>query len=168
MKTFKTIFAALILAALTTAATAQENVNATASAQVVVELDVEKLQDINFGDVALNATAVLDVVGGAHENVSGAAVSVGKFSVTATQYASIDISWTNTTLAHSTEDLELDYTPAVARTTDEGATTGEPFTAGEIIANEADYFLIGGSLVVPTGANAGTYEGTFTLTAEIN
>ena len=165
MKTFKTILAAVLFLSATNAAVAQETVQASATAQIIVELSVEKVHDINFGELVLNTTANMDVVEGEYNNMNGSP-QFGKFFVDATQYASIAISWTSTDLANGAE--ELVYTPQVAHTTDAEAENGTAFEEGDFIANEADYFLIGGTLVVPTGSPAGTYTGSFTLTAEIN
>lgn len=168
MKTFKTIFAAVLFLSVSSFAVAQDNLQATASAsaEIIVEVNVSKVQDIDFGPLTLNSTANLNVVSGENENLTSSA-QAGKFSVIATQYASIGISWTTGNLVHA-NGTELAYTPQVAHTTDAEATNGDAFTQGNFTAAAADYFLVGGTLVVPTGSPAGTYSGSFTLTAEIN
>ena len=166
MKTFKTILAAVLFLSATSAAVAQNhNATASATAEIIVELDVQILDDINFGELVLNTTANMDVTEGSYSNMTGDR-QFGKFSVIATEHASIGISWTSTDLVNG--ETTLTYTPQVAHTTDEAANFGDEFTASEFIASEADYFLIGGTLVVPQGSSAGTYTGSFTLTAEIN
>ena len=169
MKTFKTILAAVLFLSATSAAVAQENLTATASASasIIVEVEVEKLQDINFGDLVLNTTANMNVVTGTNSNMNGTPLA-GKFSVEATQYASVGISWETGDLTHVGSDFTLVYTPQVARTTDAEAESGAAFTEGNFIASGVDFFLVGGTLVVPEGSPAGEYTGSFTLTAEIN
>jgi hypothetical protein len=168
MKTFKTILAAVLFLSATNVVFAQENLTATAdaTAKIIVEVNVNKLQDINFGELILNTTANLNVIGGANANMNGSP-QFGKFSVIATEHASIGITWETGDLTHS-GGATLAYTPQVAHTTDVAAEDGTEFEEGDFIASEADYFLIGGTLVVPIGSPAGEYEGSFTLTAEIN
>ncbi len=175
MKTFKILFAAIIIAGFATSAMAQDtpitsNANLTASAQIIVEVDVNKVSDLAFGEVAPNTNPTIDPVDN-DNNTNETGASMGKFSVTATPFTNFQVSWTSSNLSHTTETgaADLVFTPKVAITSDNDATEGGLFTSGEeYISDEegVDYFLIGGDIVVPTGAFAGTYDSVFTLTAE--
>ena len=172
MKTLKILFAAVIFAGFATSAMAQinDNANLTASAQIIVTVDVERVSHLNFGEIAPNTNPTIDPVD--NDNDTGeTGAQMGKFSVTATPYSKFEVSWTSSDLTHTEEGSapSLAFNPIVAITSDNTATEGNVFTSEDdytVHTSDINYFLIGGSITVPTNAFAGTYESTFTLTAE--
>ncbi len=182
MKTFKILFAAIIIAGFATTAFASDTDNdaITASAQIVVDISVDQEQDLNFGtDLVPNTNPKFDVTDSDNNEDLGAGATVGRFVVDATAWANFKVTFNYSDLVHTTEDEadDLAFTPMVAINQD-GEDTGTifyndgsfdaAFEGGVYTVDEEgeDYFIIGGNIVIPTGAFAGTYESEFTLTAE--
>jgi len=180
MKTLKTLFAALLITGLSTTAFAiDDNDEITASAGIVVDVSVEMEQDLNFGtDLVPNTNPTLDVTDSDNNEDLGQGSQVGRFLVDATAFANFQITFEYSDLSHTTETEadDLAFTPMVAINQD-GEDTGVLFYDDgfdgafengvyEVDEEGEDYFIIGGNIVIPNGAFAGTYESEFTLTAE--
>ncbi len=175
MKTLKITFAALILTAIFSvnafAQGNQQDATATASAEVMVPLVLNKITDIDFGLVARGDTPNLnpvtgDLTGGA--GLSESNTSIAKFTLTGQEGANILVGWEK-------EDLEgpgdnIVFTPAVSFGDTDGDFGGATITDGSTqeVAVGTNYFWVGGSIAVDANQTAGEYEGSFKLIVEYN
>ncbi len=178
MKTFKILFAAIIIAGFATSAMAQttDNDTATASAVILTEMSVENAEDINFGSILADAanplTPNLNPVTGAATGGAGSFssdTSIGKFVITTGGQANVKFSWVSNDLDGPGPDLG--FTPSVSfglTDGDNGGTIIDNDDVEEIEAAGIGYIWVGGTISVAAGQAPGSYTGDFTLTAEYN
>ena len=177
MKTFKILFAAIIIAGFATTAMAQQEGNrqsetAEATAVVLAELTLEVDEDINWGQVARGDNPNLNPVTG--EATDGAGINnsttaIGRFILTGEGGASILVGWEKEDLDGPGDDIV--FTPAVSYGTGDTDFGGTIITDGStqsIDGAGTNYFWVGGTINVAANQTAGTYEGEFTLTVEYN
>ncbi len=167
MKTFKILFAALIIAGFATTAMATDNqATASAEARVLQDISFNNVTDIDFGGVAANSDVPsLDPITGAVANagLGEFGTSIGKFTIEGTADAEVTISFSTDAV-----DLTLDggsetisYTPEFSYLAGiTGATFGgEALTTSENLDDSGEgSIFVGGSLSGLNGASAGVYS----------
>ncbi len=177
MKTFKILFAAIIIAGFATSAMASSDEDtATASAVILTEMSVEKNEDINFGSILADATADINpalnpTTGAASAGAGGfgSDTAIGKFTISTGGQANVKFSWDSTDLDGTGPDIG--FAPTVSFGTTDGDFGGEEIEnddVEEIPAAGVGYIWVGGTLTVAAGQDPGAYQGSFTLTAEYN
>ncbi|MDR4989065.1 MAG: DUF4402 domain-containing protein [Bacteroidales bacterium] len=171
MKTFKILFAALIIAGFATTVHAQQDTEVTASAVVLQELTVLVPQNVDFGNVSQNVTATLNPSDGVTTN-AGTGAEFGQLTIAGAANTEIFISHPATVnLEHEGSGADLVYTPEMNFNTALGS-GGNPITAaGSEHTLDGDgngWVYIGGSLVVPETADTGEYTGAFDVTIVYN
>ncbi|TVR43424.1 MAG: DUF4402 domain-containing protein [Bacteroidia bacterium] len=176
MKTFKIIFAAVIIAGFATSAMAQngnrQSAEAEAKAVVLAELTLEKTEDINWGQVARGDNPNLNPVTGEATNGAGinnSTTAIGRFILTGEGGASILVGWEKEDLTGPGD--AIGFTPAVSYGTGDTDFGGSIITDGSTQAIDGDgtnYFWVGGTIDVAADQTAGEYQGEFTLTVEYN
>ncbi len=146
---------------------------AEALAVVLAELTLEKTEDINFGQVARGSSPNLNPVTGAPTagaGLNGTATSIGRFDLTGEGGASILVSWDSEDLDGPGDDIV--YNPSVSYGTGDTDSGGTVIAASgatrAIDAGGTNYFWVGGTITVDAAQEAGSYEGSFTLTVEYN
>ncbi len=171
MKTFKILFAAIIIAGFATSAMAQTNQDTetiNANANVLVAMSVNGDRDLEFGDVSPGVNKTIDW----NDETNG-----GIFSINAGAGASIEFSFTTPSeLAHTdgtSSGLTIsgwDGNWADANDTEE-ATNSVNFTGANnvTVPSTGDIFIFLGATVEPDNDQvAGSYTAEVTLTAEYN
>ena len=180
MKTFKILFAALIISGFATSAMATDN-QATASAEATVlqDISVLKVTDIDFGGVAANADEPnLDPISGdvTHAGLGDFGTSIGKFTIEGTAGAEVAITFStdvvDLTLDGGTETIE--YTPEFSYLHGINEATlfgGSTLESNETLDSEGKgSIFVGGSLAGLDGADAGVYQNNeaISITVEYN
>ncbi len=185
MKTFKILFAAVIIAGFATSAIAQpdqtDNASAAARAMILSAISVDHAADIEFGQVVPGTTPNL-IANSVISNSTdvGATAQFGRINVSGAPGASVKITYTEE-VEMSNGTHVLYYNPSVYRTNGAGDTQGSIEVSHDSnynidSTNGIDYLFIGGTLneegtddqPIPTGISGGEYTGTFVLTAEYN
>jgi len=181
MKTkLKTILLSVILfMGMIGSAFAQTQASITSSATIMTDIVITANQNIQFGNVAVSETPILNALTGTHTDV-GSTAQLGKLTVTGSGGGTVNVSWSNNNLTYNSKNLT--FAPSVYRTANSSLNHGEtnvPTSGGGYTINNstdnsgtvgADYFWVGGTLTTGTLTDnpAGTYTGTFTLTVEYN
>ena len=168
--TRKSLVTAMIACAFTTASFAQASATATATAVIVTPIAITKTADMNFGNVAVSATAGTVVLtpaggrtatGGVTLPASAGTVAAASFSVSGTgSYTySITLPGTNLVLTRNTGTETMNV----------NAFTSAPSGTGALTAG-AQTLTVGATLNVAGSQVAGTYvSGTpFTVTVNYN
>ncbi len=177
MKTFKILFAAVIIAGFATSAIAdgpgdQQSAKAEAKAVVLAELTLEKTEDINWGQVARGDNPNLNPVNGeatAGAGINESTTAIGRFILTGESGASLLVGWEKEDLDGPGDDIV--FTPAVSYGTGDTDFGGSIITDGStqtVDAGGTNYFWVGGTINVAAEQTAGEYQGEFTLTVEYN
>ncbi len=185
MKTFKILFAAVIIAGFATTVKADDPVitNPTkeigASALVVAAIELgDDTRDLNFGTIGIGNEVNMNPSSGNKTN-AGDNSEFGAISLVAAANTQMNISWTNEALLLAGADTEepganevMNWTPIVSQL--EGATTlddfgGVTFSEGPLSSTSGNVvFYIGGDLTVGENQDAGTYNGSFTIEVVYN
>lgn len=152
----------LFLFAAVPAALAQSSASddATVTANVLAALTVTAEQNLDFGNIAQGDNVVVDVTDG----------SAGKFSVTGE-------SATNVTLTYNTLSNLADgggNTLPFSQDVQVNSTSDDPSGASALTSGATQslngsgnlYVYLGGTVTADASQAAGSYSGTFTLTAE--
>ena len=177
MKTFKILFAAIIFAGFTTSAMAQDNqAEATATAEILQDIEVANVADINFGIIDPSASGeelTLNVLDhndhGERIGLYDSSANLGKFSIDGqTNDVEVTINW-------EYNDLEFDgqslgWSPEVGfnlADEDSGSETIDNSGDSRTLTDSVGYVFVGGSLD-EADKDPGTYTGDFTLTVEFN
>jgi hypothetical protein len=179
MKTFKILFAAIIIAGFATSAMAQ-TADIEAKAEVMSPIEITGLTDLNFSLVAQGIAKSIDLV----DEVSGGAAqgdeTTGIFQVEAATGS--NVSWEFSVLPSAldrdggSETMPITYVAGWSNVNDgdgtgmqnEGAITqGNGYTVNEVVDGEFFVFL-GGEVTPAAGQEAGVYTADVTLTAEYN
>ncbi len=172
MKTFKILFAALIIAGFATTANANDqDTEVSASAFVLDQLEVEKDTDVDFGNVSQGITAILNVADGTTTD-AGANAVFGKLDITGSEDANLFISFPALVLLEG-PGADLEYSPALKFSlSDDIEDAGQTVTAAgsvHLLDEVTEAFVhIGGSLEVPAAQAVGAYAGTFDVTIVYN
>ncbi len=153
------------------------NDNITTSASVVAAITVADVTNLTFGNVSYSSSPSINASTGV-KTACSASATLGKLTVTATEGASVNVTFTDNDL--TTGGKTIAFTPSVYRTAITAATDGETeVTSGSSYTVNSsavgavagvDHFFVGGGLSVgdATANPAGTYSGTFTLTVTYN
>lgn len=182
MKTLKILFASALILGFSINMNAQvPSDGATASAFVLAELELEQRADIDFGQVARSSSPNLNPVTGAATagaGLNGTTTSIGKFELKGEDGASIDVSWEKEDLSGPVGSAAIVYTPSVSYGAVNGDfgggvisdESGDPLAANNLAIDTGgtNYFWVGGTITVDAAQEAGSYEGSFTLTVEYN
>ncbi len=178
MKTFKILFAAIVIAGFATSAMAdtpgnQQTQTAEATAVVLAELTLAKTSDINWGQVARGDNPNLDPTDGEATNgagLNGTTTSIGKFVLTGEGGASINVAWEKEDLEGPTGSDNIVFSPVVSFGELDGDNGGDEIGEGaqNIHTSGTNYFWVGGSIAVDAEQAAGSYAGSFTLIVEYN
>ena len=173
MKTFKILFAAIIIAGFAGSAFAQEfdkSADATATAQILQQLDIEKNEDIDFGTILDGTTATLDPRNGGSIVNFDEVFNVGKFTISGPNGQNIIINFDETvTLEGLGDDLTLN-TDVIFNDEDDDAEAADLNTGGSatLSGSGSGFVWVGGNITVPGGQTAGEYAGTFNISVEYN
>ena len=175
MKTFKILFAAVIIAGFATSAIADDpqysdQSNVTASAVVVTDISIENVRNVQFGVVARGNEAKL----GATDNVATNAglgdsgYQLGRIHVSSSEHVAFRFDFdASVVLSNQNGEATMTFEPSVTHTSDEGAEFGSSETdLGNVISAGNDFFFIGGTMDVADGQETGNYEGTFQVSVE--
>lgn len=168
MKTLKILFAAAIIAGFATSAMAQINPNTTvgASATVLDELTISKVQDVNFGNVAVNSTPILNAENGVTTDVGFDGFQYGHVAISAGGNVRFTFAETIQLTADGETD-ELTYTPEIRLTNDNfdfGGTNVTNNSTHGVSGNQG--LIIGGNLGTIANVARTTYTGDLTITVE--
>ena len=186
MKTFKILFAAIIIAGFATTAQADDPVNnqqatgeITASAVIQRAIGVIGEQGLVFSSVSPGMPKTVDTNGNVTgDGVDTGAEQAGRFLIEAFRNARVQFSLTTpSVLTHTEEEnnatIPISYS-AIHNYDGDSGETGTTVNLGEsneiILDSEEDdfYVWIGGTVTPPSDAEQGTYEAEITLTAEYN
>jgi hypothetical protein len=186
MKTFKILFAAIIIAGFATSAMAQQNDNANVNAEATVlqQISVANQADLLFALVSpgVDKTIALDDEVTAGTETGGE--QAGRFLVSAGASSEITLSFTDIpavlTRDGGSETMAINYTSAWGVTTDgsgaantvnvteDALTTISTFPTNDAGGVNGIYVFLGGTVEPTTGQEAGVYEASIQLTAEYN
>jgi len=179
MKTFKILFAAIIIAGFANTAMAQDSsadATASAEARVIADLDITKDTDISWGDVAQSSSPNINPTNGTFDaaGLNGSGISVGKFTIDGTQGASIIITWGHNNLTGPGDAII--WTPELSYLASDGnnegvAHGGEEIESGDdkILGDEGiGMVFVGGEITIASEQMPGTYNGDITVTVEYN
>lgn len=162
----KLISFAILFAGITTAAMAQVSATATATATIVTPLAIAKTIDMNFGNVAVNATAGTVVL-----TPAGARSVTGGCSLPATTGTVAAASFTVTGATGFTYSITLPSTPTSiafgANTMSVNAFTSTPTPTGTLTGGTST-LLVGATLNVGASQAAGTYVSATPFTVTVN
>lgn len=163
MKTLKTLFSVLVLAAVFSVnATAQDytaEVSATANVLSTIEIEFAGGADeIQFGNLALNdETAIVKSDGSAHEYVGESATpAVG--TLKAENGAEIFIKYTNAILSNNAGDNTLNMTTTVHVQKADNSYVSIDSAGGSVTLDAAEVDLYVGGSINLSGAVAGSYS----------
>ncbi len=182
MKTFKILFAAIIIAGFATTAIANDQPSASinASAQIFATIEIAGEEEVNFGGVEANNNAAYLNPQDANEvnfaGLGGVSAQLGRFLITGESNADILITVDTSTILLNSGDNNISYTPefAYAEGTDNtegsaGLTGGETGNEVSLSAGNGEVF-VGGTLGDRTDLPAGVYtnENAITVSVEYN
>ncbi len=176
MKTFKILFAAVIIAGFATSAMAQNDI--TARAEVLAPIEITGQVDLDFLLVSQGTPKTIDLL----DNVTGGAAqgdeSTGRFRVEAGTGS--NVSWQFSVLPEvldnedETETMSISYTAGWSNVEagtdmqDDGVITqGGGHTVNSVEDGEF-YVFLGGTVSPDAEQEAGIYTTEVTLTAEYN
>ncbi len=175
MKTFKILFAAVIIAGFATSAMAQD---IEARAEVMSPIEIFGQVDLNFSLVAQGIAKSVDLEDGVTGGAAQGDETTGRFRVQADTGS--NVSWEFSTLPTvldrdgGTETMPISYVAGWSNVEagtdmqDEGAITEDNgHTVNSVVGGEFFVFL-GGEVTPAAGQAAGVYEADVTLTAEYN
>ncbi len=178
MKTFKILFAAVIIAGFATSAMAQQsdNDNVAANAEVLAPIEVTGAENLEFEIVSPGIPKTVNLDGTAEGGTITENEQAARFDITAGNSANVTLSFTSIpgTLANGEESLPISYIAAWGTASDY-AETFEPVNVTENQPTEATtsesgeiYVFLGGT-VTPDAAQAqGNYTADITLTVTYN
>lgn len=165
-----TLLTALALIGLSMGASAQDTDSATATATIVTPISIAKVNDMNFGNVAVSAATAGTVVmtpaggtsttGGVTLPATAGTVSAASFTVSGegTYTYAITLPTTDYTITHTT-------TPASTMTVN--AFTSTPTGTGALTAG-SQTLNVGATLNVDAGETAGTYTNATGFDVTVN
>jgi hypothetical protein len=166
MKTFKILFAAIIIAGFATTAVAQD---VTTSAVIIAELETVKDTDLAFGGVIAGTNASMNPVNGETENVGVNDIDevFGKIDITGLSGRNITVEFSGIDLTGPGTN-NIAYTPLVSLGDDGDSVEGAAVTSLTPIALPADesFLYIGGTISPDINQVAGTYSGEMTVTID--
>jgi Mat/Ecp fimbriae major subunit len=179
MKTFKTILAAVLFLSATTGLMAQNqaSTSATASAEIIALLSLEKVEgaEIDFGIIAQGTTATLNPNTSAVENggLQNSSTSVGAFIIGGAPGASVLLNFDQQVTLDGPDASLTMNTNLVYNSDNDQASAGQITTsASNIELSEGDagngYIWVGGEIEVSASQTVGTYSGTFSISVEYN
>lgn len=168
----RVILSALVLTAFAVNANAQATATATATATIVTPISITKNVDMNFGNIAVQASTGGTVIlapagtrttGGA----GGVTLPVVNGTVTA---ASFTVNGNNSyTYAITLPSSAVTLTGPAAATMDATAFTSTPSGTGTLSGAGAQTLLVGATLTVAAAQAAGVYtSGNFNVTVNYN
>lgn len=162
---FKTLTAALIMIAFSVNASAQANATAQASATIITPISIALNTDMNFGNVAVGATAGTvalatdgsrSITGGVTLPATTGTVSAAVFTVSGEDGFTYAITLPGTiTLTNG------------GNTMDVGTFTSNPSGTGTL-TGASETLNVGATLSVSAGQASGTYTNTTDLTVSVN
>ena len=165
MKTFKILFAAIIIAGFASTAVAQD---VTTSAVIIAELETTKDTDLSFGGVIAGTNASMNPVDGVTANVGVNDIEevFGKIDITGLSGRNITVEFSGINLEGPGADIA--YSPLVSLGDDGDSVTGSAVTSLTPIALPADesFLYIGGTINPDINQVAGTYTGEMTVTID--
>lgn len=168
-KLFKLFALAIVLVSFTATTFAQVSATATATATILTPIAITKDVNMNFGNLAVNATLgtvalsaavtpVRDPLGGV-TLMSGGTVTAAKFTITgllsATYSISLPLSATTLSLA-SAPDMTVD------------SWTSSPTPTGTLDGTGSQTLYVGGTLHVAASQPAGVYLSATPFTVTVN
>ena len=164
-----TLLTAAALIGFSMSASAQDTDSATATATIVTPISIVKVDDMNFGNVAVSATTAGTVVmtpeggtsttGGVTLPATAGTVSAASFTVSGegTYTYAITLPTTDYTITHSTD----------ASTMIVDAFTSTPSGTGALTAG-SQTLNVGATLNVDAGQSAGTYTNATGFDVTVN
>ena len=170
MKNTKSLVAAFTLVVASFAANAQQNstATATASATIITPISIAKTVDLNFGNVAVSASAGGTVI----MAPAGTRTTSGSVSLPATTGSPTAASFTVTGQGNYTYSITL---PSTATTIDDNAShtmtvdnfTSTPATTGTL-SSGSQTLTVGATLNVGAGQATGTYTSDIPFNVTVN
>lgn len=164
-----TFLFATAMIAFTSKAVAQDDATATSSATIVTPISITKSADMNFGNVAVTATAgtvILDpagtrtTTGGVTLPATSGSVAAASFDVAGEGSYTYDI--TLPTGDHTIEDAA-----ATPNTMVVNAFSSDPSGTGQLTTG-AQVLKVGATLNVGAGQTSGTYTSATPFTVTVN
>jgi hypothetical protein len=167
MKTIKRLSVCLVMFAFSAAIFAQVSATSTASATIVGPIAIANTAALNFGNVAVNATAGTVVI-----NPAGVRSVTGGCTLPAITGSPAAASFNVTGAANYTYAITL---PSAATTISSGANnmtvdawTSTPSSTGTLSAAGAQTLTVGATLHVAGSQAAGTYTSATPFTVTVN
>lgn len=174
MKNISKILAAatvILFSAAATEASAQATATASATATIVTPIDLSKVDDMNFGNVAVHATdpgTVILAPAGTRSATAGVTLPATVGTVTAASFTvSGQASYTYAiTLPQSASSLS----DGGSNTMSVDTWTSSPSATGTLSSSGTETLTVGGTLHVAGGQAAGTYTtgSDFSVTVNYN
>ncbi len=182
MKTFKILFAAVIIAGFATSAIAQDDPSITATANVVQEISIDGTTDENnlvFGQVTAGNNKAIDVDGDVVLGIASGEEQTGWFRLNKAANTEVQIDLTlPENLVSDGNDLPIFFDEeqfgqiingenTLSFIPTNGVLVSQTNSAGLFAAETYD-IRIGGRVEPETDQAPGSYEGTITLQFEYN
>jgi hypothetical protein len=149
-------------------ASAQASATATATATIVTPISISKTTDMNFGNVAVNATTAGTVemtpagsrtpTGGVTLPATQGTVAAASFDVSGQAGYTYAITLPTTTLAISNGSASMDV----------HSFTSSPSATGTLSSNGTDVVTVGATLDVDPAQAAGIYSSTTPFSVTVN
>ncbi len=173
MKTFKILFAAVIIAGFATSAMAtDDDATAKADARVITAIDVTKFADLQFGQMFPNESKAVDLEGNTEHPLTED-VQAARFDVTASIGSALTLEYTtlpSTLAGPGGATIDITYVSGFGTSNDGTDTTALDVNDENSIDSPADlfYVFLGGTVTSGEGQAPGVYQADITLTATYN
>lgn len=173
--TIKTVLTLTLVMGLGIMANAQQTATAPASATILsaLTIDLDATQNaIAFGNISATTPGaiVLDANGVTNAN-TGTAINVARFDLAGAD-AGVTVSYDATvTLTEPVSSETMIMTPEVVGDADSGnQASADPVTTATpvVLASNAYFIWVGGTIPAITNQEVGTYTGTFNIDVEYN
>ncbi len=178
MKTFKILFAAVIIAGFATSAMAQQsdNDNVTANAEVLAPIEVDGAENLEFEIVSPGIAKTVNLDGSAEGGTITENEQAARFDITAGGSANVLLSFTTIpgTLSNGSATLPISYVAAWGT----ASTYAETFAPVNVIEDQTTsattsesgeiFVFLGGTVTPDVNQAQGNYSSEITLTVTYN